>query len=279
MRPTRPPRAILLGLLLSCLSGAVQAQSYWHDDAGRAQYRLELLKPFLDDLDESFFSGAAFLTGSFLLGTGIRLEGELPVSSASFTADLGGGPVRFSGSRVGNPYLGLVLHRAERPLAFRAGVRLPLMGDFDEFADIPPFTAGSSSDFDRVEAFLPSTVTPKVAMEWQKVEPGGLLFGLLIGSTVPINDDFGHADWWGDYGLRIGYRGERVQAHAALTGRINLTSDDFDALSERTQHQVTGVVLLRSGRVRPEFTVRLPLDADVREVVPVVVGAGVRLVF
>ncbi|HEV8358084.1 MAG TPA: hypothetical protein VGQ17_15130, partial [Gemmatimonadales bacterium] len=94
-----------------------------------------------------------------------------------------------------------------------------------------------------------------------------------------ITDDFGHADWLGDYGLRIGYRGERVQVHAALTGRINVTSDDVEGLSERTNHQVTGVVLLRSGRVRPEFTVRLPLDEDLRDLVPVVVGTGVRLVF
>ena len=279
MRRTRPPRAILLGLLLTCLSGGAQAQSYWHDDGGRAQYRLELLKPFLDNVDDSFLSGAGFLSGSYLLGTRIRLEAELPFSRGSFTSDDLGEPVKVSGSQVGNPYLGLVLHRGERPPAFRAGVRLPLVGDLDDLHAIPPFTMGVYSDLDRIEAFSPNTVTARVGMEWQKVQPGGLLLGLLIGSTVPIADDFGHADWWGDYGLRIGYRGERVQVHAALTGRINVTSDDVQGLAERTRHQLTSVVLLRSGRVRPEFTVRLPLDSDVRELNPVVVGAGVRLVF
>ena len=222
-------------------------------------------------------SGAAFLSGSYRLGTRFRVEAELPFSRASWP--FGAVPGNLSGAMVGNPYLGLVLHRAERPLAFRAGVRLPVVGDLSDAYDLAPFTTGTLSDLDRIEAFSPNTVTPKVAMEWQKVRPGGLLLGLLIGSTVPITDDFGHADWLGDYGFRIGYRNERVQVHAALTGRINLTSDDVHGLSERTQHQVTGAVLLRSGRVRPEFTVRVPLDQDVREVVPVVIGTGVRLVF
>ena len=249
MHRTRPPRAILLALLLSCLGGAARAQSYWHDDAGRAQYRLELSKPFLDGVDESFLSGAAFLSGSYRLGSRFRVEAELPFARASWPFEVV--PGNLSGFMVGNPYLGLVLHRAERPLAFRAGLRVPLVGDLSDAYDLAPFTTGTLSDLDRIEAFSPNTITPKVAMEWQKVRPGGLLLGLLIGSTVPITDDFGHADWLGDYGVRIGYRNERVQVHAALTGRINLTSDDVHGLSERTQHQVAGVVLLRSGRVRP----------------------------
>ena len=277
MRRSRPPRAMLLALLLSCLGGAAQAQSYWHDDAGRAQYRLELLKPFLDGVDESFLSGAAFLSGSYLVGTGIRLEAELPFSRASWPFVVVPGDV--SGYLFGNPYLGLVLHRGERALAFRAGLRLPLVGDLDGDYDLAPFTAGTVSDLDRIEAFFPNTVTGRVGMEWQKVQPGGLLLGLLIGSTVPIADDFGHADWLGDYGLRIGYRGERIQVHGALTGRINLTSDDVNGLAERTRHQVSAVVLFRSGTVRPEFMVRLPLDKEVRDQVPVVIGAGMRLVF
>ena len=277
MRHTRPSRPILLGLALSCLSSAAPAQSYWHDDAGRAQYRLELLKPFLDGLDESFFTGAAFLSGSYRLGTRFRVEAELPFARASWPFEVVPGDL--SGSMVGNPYLGLVLHHGERPLSFRAGVRLPVVGDLNDAYDLAPFTAGVTSDLDRIEAFSPNTVTPKVAMEWQKVRPGGLLLGLLIGSTVPIADDFGHADWLGDYGLRIGYRGERIQVHGALTGRINLTSDDVNGLAERTRHQVSAVVLFRSGTVRPEFMVRLPLDKEVRDQVPVVIGAGMRLVF
>ena len=82
MRLIRAYRLLLMAGLLSCLQSVASAQSYWHDDAGRAQYRLELLKPFVKNVDESFLTGTAFLSGSFLVGTGLRLEAELPFSRA-----------------------------------------------------------------------------------------------------------------------------------------------------------------------------------------------------
>jgi hypothetical protein len=266
---------ILAAGLTVCVRGGVAAQSYWHDDAGRAQYRLELLKPFLKNVDESFFTGTAFLSGSFLVGTGLRLETELPLTRTSFSVPLIG---EVSAFRVGNPYIGLVSHRGERPFAFRAGVRLPL-AEASDLDDIAALGIGAISDIDRLEAFAPDLVTVRGGIEWIKVQPGGLLLGAAFGPTLLVDDGFGHAELLGDYGFRIGYRNEALQAHGALTGRINVTSDDVGGLSERTQHQASGVLAMRRGSVRPEFLLRFPLDDDSRDIVGVIVGVGLRLVY
>jgi len=280
MRLAQAYRSLLLASgFLVVVHGGAAAQSYWHDDAGRAQYRLELLKPFLKNVDESFLTGSSFLSGSFLVGTGVRFEAELPFARASFSSDVLGQPLEVSDFQVGNPYLGIVSHRGERPFALRLGVRLPVVGDPDELEDLTAIAIGGVSDLDRIEAFAPNLVTVRGGVEWLKVQPGGLLLGAAIGPTVLIEDGFDHADLLGDYGFRLGYRGEGLQTYAALTGRINLTSDDFSGFSERTQHQLAGVLALRRGTLRPEFLLRFPLDEGIRDLVGVVVGAGLRLVY
>jgi len=278
MRLIRAYRPLLLTAgLLSWVQSSAGAQSYWHDDAGRAQYRLELLKPFLKNVDESFLTGSAFLSGSFLVGTGLRLEAELPFTRAAFSLPDQGGTLDVERSRIGNPYIGLVSHRGERPFAFRIGLRLPLSGGADDLADLTALAVGGASDIDRLEAFTPEVITLRGGIEWMKVQPGGLLLGAALGPSLLIDDGFDDAELLGNYGFRLGYRGEGVQTYAALTGRINLTSDD--GLSERTQHQLTGAIALRRGRLRPEALVRFPLDEGIRDLIGVIVGLGARLVY
>jgi hypothetical protein len=279
MRLIRAYRPMLLTAgFLSCLQSVAGAQSYWHDDAGRAQYRLELLKPFVKNIDESFLTGSAFLSGSFLVGTGLRLEAELPFTRAAFALPVLGDTLDISASRLGNPYIGLVSHRGERPFLFRLGLRLPLSGEVD-FEDLPALAVGGASDIDRLEAFAPEVITLRGGVEWLKVQPGGLLLGAAIGPSLLVDDGFDDAELLGDYGFRLGYRSEGFQTYAALTGRINLTSDDADGLSERTQHQLTGAIAMRRGRLRPEALVRFPLDEGIRDLVGVIVGVGLRLVY
>jgi hypothetical protein len=280
MRLIRAYRPILLTAgLLSCLQSVAGAQSYWHDDAGRAQYRLELLKPFVKNVDESFLTGSAFLSGSFLVGTGLRLEAELPFTRAAFSLPVLGDTLDISGSRIGNPYIGLVSHQGERPFAFRLGVRLPLSGGADDLEDLTALAVGGATDLDRIEAFAPELITLRGGVEWLRVQPGGLLLGAALGPSLLVDDGFDDAELLGDYGFRLGYRGEAFQTYAALTGRINLTSDDAEGLPERTQHQLTGAIAMRRGRLRPEAMVRFPLDEGIRDLVGVIVGAGVRLVY
>jgi len=277
MRLTHACRSLMFTAGLAvCVRGGAAAQSYWHDDVGRAQYRLELLKPFLKNVDESFLTGSGFLSGSFLVGTGLRFEGELPFTRISISNPVLGD---IRGFHVGNPYVGLVSHRGERPFAFRVGIRLPVVGFPDDPADLTAIAVGAVSDLDRQEAFVPDLVTVRGGVEWIKVQPGGLLLGAAIGPTLLVDDGFDDAELLGDYGFRIGYRGEGIQTYAALTGRINVTSDDSDGLSERTQHQLTGALALRRGRLRPEFLLRVPLDDEARDLVGVIVGAGLRLVY
>jgi hypothetical protein len=277
MRLIRAYRPLLLTAgLLSWVQSSAGAQSYWHDDAGRAQYRLELLKPFLKNVDESFLTGTGFLSGSFLVGTGLRLEADLPFTRTSLAIPVLGETLEIDGFRVGNPYIGLVSHRGDRPFAFRAGLRLPVAGA-EDLDDLTALAIGAVSDLDRIEAFLPDIITVKGGVEWIKVQPGGLLLGATLGPTLLVDDGFDDAELLGDYGFRLGYRGGGLQTYAAITGRINLTSDD--GLADRTQHQITGALTLLRGRLRPEFLMRFPLEDDARDLAGVIVGVGLRLVY
>lgn len=271
MRRKRLTCSVLtLGVVLGG-RGEGLAQSYWHDDVGRTQLRIELLKPLIKNADEDFTTGAAFLSASFRAGSAIRFETDLPVSRAA-AAD-------FSSTRIGNPYLGIVRYRDERPISWRVGLRVPVASSVTTLGDLAAPAIGILSDPDRFEAFLPDVLTLRGAFEWRQVKPGGLLLGAVLGPSVLIATEDGgdDAEVLGDYGIRIGYRDEGVQAAASFTGRLVFTEDG--SLAERTDHRLNGTIELRRGTLRPEFLLRIPLDSSVRDAVGVILGAGLRVVF
>lgn len=272
MRRKRLTRFVLTAAALLAGARPGLAQSYWHDDVGRTQLRIELLKPLIKNADEDFTTGAAFVSASFRAGSAIRFETDLPISHAA--AD------DFSSTRIGNPYLGVVRHRDESRWAWRVGLRLPVASSLNSLDDFVAPAIGVLSDPDRFEAFVPDVLTLRGAFEWRQIKPSGLLLGAVVGPSVLIATEDGgdDAELLGDYGLRIGYRDDGVQAAASFTGRLVFTEDDA-SLAERTDHRLNGTIELRRGPVRPEFLIRIPLDSSVRDAVGVILGAGLRLVF
>ncbi len=276
MRSVRPLRPLAVALLLAPAAGPLAAQEYWRDDSGGASLRLDLLKPWLRNVDESFLTGSGFLAGSVRVTAAARLEGDLPFARASFTST---GAPSLSASRIGNPYLGLVIHREGSSLAGRVGARLPLMRAPDDAVAALADQVGILADQDRSEAFLAEGAALRAAVEYTRRSPGGLLAGLVIGPTILIDAGGGldeSAELLGDYGARVGLDGGGIRATLALTGRIAVTESGA-SFDERTVHQVTGRLDLRRGMLRPSFLVRLPLDESVRDDVGVVVGLGIRV--
>ncbi len=268
-------RSAAAGLVLAAASTrAAPAQAYWFDEAGRGSVRLELLKPFLEDTDEGFLTGAGFLGASAQVRPSLRFEGELPFARAAAS---GAG----SALRMGNPYVGIRLHREGKAASARLGVRLPLASLPGSFEALTADLVGASADVDRLEAFSPKVLTIRGSVEYRRVNAGGLLLGASIGPTVLIStdDDVNESsELLADYGVRVGYEGASALVTAAFTGRLLVTEEGL-SIEDRTTHQVTGMAELRSGRVRPSLLVRLPLDHSNREVVPFIVGIGVRVAF
>ena len=145
------PRRSLIPLAAGCLlallvTRSAQGQTYWHDERAKSAIRLDLIKPLLKGDGNQFLSGALVLSGSTRIGRTLRFEAELPIARAGVDAGAGSSA---SATRLGNPYLGLTVHREGKPVALQFGVRLPTAGDpaasIDDFAN----SVGILADFDR----------------------------------------------------------------------------------------------------------------------------------
>lgn len=274
----RTDRIITMAAAIAAIMGArtpnASAQQYWHTEVGRGQLRLELLKPFLKGSGEGSLVGAGFVEGSVRATPTVYVEGEMPVARASLE-DFGGTPV--SSVRIGNPYVGVRLQEKGRMMGARLGIRLPI-STAGSGAGEEALAVGVLSDFDRWEAFAPKVFTARGAVELSKTNANGLLVGAAIGPSVMVSTEGGDPELFGDYGARIGYDGPKLYLAAELTGRIWVT-EEGGSLADRTVHQLAGVAELRPGRVRPQLRVRVPLDTGFREMVGLIVGAGVRVVF
>jgi hypothetical protein len=266
---------LVFGLPIAWSSAS--AQNYWADDNGRAILRAEFLKPFLKGDVLQFASGAAFLSGSARLGPTSRIEAELPVASASIGA---GGFGTGSSLRIGDPYLGVRIHREGQLLSGQFGVRIPLVGEPADAAGAQALGVGALADPDRFEAFAPNVLTARAAAEVRHVEKGGFLVGAKLGGSLFVNTKGGegdNAEVFADYGARVGYQNPNLLAAVAVTGRLWVTQSGL-SFSDRTEHVITGSLQLERGRVRPGILVRVPLDQSVRESLHATVGVGLTVV-
>jgi hypothetical protein len=278
------PRRSLVPLTAGCVLALLftrpaQGQTYWHDETASTAVRLDLLKVFAKEDGTQFLNGALFLSGSTRLGKTLRFEADLPIARTGFDAGSG---LTESAVRLGNPYLGLTVRGEGKPVGLQFGVRLPIASDPDTFIGEFANEMGYLADFDRFEAFVAKAFTARAAVEVRHATPGGFVLGAKLGPSLLVDTRSGPSgdgeELYADYGVRAGYEGSAVLATVGFTGRALITEDDL-SLSERTVNQITGVLELRRGRVRPSALVRFPLDDDFRELAGVIVGVGVRLGF
>lgn len=268
-------RAGVLALAVVLGSSPLPAQQYWPDLAGGTVVRADFLKPFFKEDGFQFLSGAAFFSGSGPVGNLMRVEADVPLVRAGQT--VGTLPAE-SSLRLGNPYLGVRIHREGRPLAGYIGVRLPLASDPTTSIANRAMLVGAISDPDRLEAFLPNVLTVRAGAELRSVSPGGMLIGAKIGPSllVPTQGDGVDPELFADYGVQGGYEGAAVRATVGITGRLLATESDLN-FSERTEHVIAGMVELRRGQVRPSVLIRVPLDRSVREALRATVGFGLAI--
>jgi hypothetical protein len=272
------PRAAGALVLVSLLwSVTLPAQQYWPDRAEGTVVRADFLKPFFKgEGGPQFLSGVVFLSGSTAAGKLLRIEADLPLVRAGFTI----GEIKESSLRIGNPYLGARIHRADRPVSGYLGVRLPFAGEPETPAGGLAYQVGALSDPDQWEAFLPNVFTARAGAELRSVSPSGLLIGAKLGPSVLVpsgGDSGGDPELFADYGVQGGYEGSAIRATIGVTGRLLATESDL-SLAERTFHMATGTLELRRGRIRPSLLFRMPLDDSMRESISATVGFGLAIV-
>lgn len=257
-------------------SNPLPAQYYWPDRAEGTVVRVDFLKPFFKESGYQFLSGAVFFSGGGPIAKIVRVDAELPLVRAGLTA--GALPAE-SSLRLGNPYVGVQIHRDGGPLSGYFGLRLPLTSDLETSAAELAMGVGVLSDPDRLEAFLPNVLTVRGGAELRSVSSGGLLIGAKLGPSllVPTKGEGADPEVFADYGVQGGYQGSAVRATVGVTGRLLATESGL-SFSERTNHVVTGMVELRRGKVRPSVLIRVPVDPSVRETHRFTIGFGLAIV-
>lgn len=283
----RLPRVLspLIVLTAMAVPSVVHAQRYWHDEQGRDAFRLDFGLPFLKGDGHKFFTGTMVPSLALRAGEGVRVEFDIPLARA--------GAEGASSIRLGNPYLGLRIGDDAKPVSGILGARIPASRRTTTVIDAQAVQAGMISDYDDFEAYAPNLLTLRGGLEFRRTRSNGLLFGVRGATSLQVNtsgDPAADSEMSFDYGVRTGYEGARLLATAGLTGRYVLTAPAFGfacpagddecnpkGFNERTHHQITGVVELRSMSFRPRVTLRVPLDDDLRDIAGAVLGVGVSI--
>ena len=285
MRLTRVLSPLIVLTALSVPATVVHAQRYWHDERGRDAFRFDFALPFLKGDDHKFFTGSFVPSLSLRAGEGFRVEADVPVARA--------GGENASSIRLGNPYLGLRIGDDAKPVSGLLGIRIPVSKRPTTAIAARAIQAGMISEYDDFEAYDSNLLTVRGALEYHRVRSDGLMFGARGGPSLQMNtsgDPSADSEMSLDYGVRSGYEGSRALATLALTGRYVITAPDHNfacpgsdpdcnpkGFNERTHHQLTGMLELRSMRIRPRVTLRVPLDEDLRDIAGAVLGLGVSI--
>lgn len=291
MGSTRVRRFVLAFSVLTLCTKAVYAQRYWHDEQGRDAIRIDAWLPFLKGDGHKFFTGALVPSASIRVGEGFRVEADLPILRAG--QDFGAVAGTQSSVRLGNPYLGLRIGEDDKSVSGSLGLRIPASKGAQTAIQQQAVDAAAVSNFDDFEAFVPSIMTVRATLEYRKVSPSRVLFGVKGGPSLQTNtsgDPTQDSEVSLDYGARVGYEGTGAQIALGLTGRYLVTTPRAPELcpatgscpsksfSGRTDHHLSASAELRSGSVRPRVTLRVPLDEQRRRFeAGAILGVGVSI--
>lgn len=258
-------------LLLFGSTLSAPAQSVWTAPPRHAtQLSVEWLKPvFEDGTDVSLLTSTLVVSAQAALSERLMLVGELPVSHVRLSAP----SVRDdapSSTSVGNPALGLKLRSTEGSFFMEMGARPPIT----EGPGVLSSAIGSLSDLNRFSAYTVNQVpvhllgnyhyTPGSSPVTARLRAGPEIFlpaadnaSATMILTYGVQGWYTEADGW-------------LSAGVGLTGRWEVVQEA--RFRESSLHHLSATVQGTFGRVRPGLVVRLPLEADYREVFHAVIG-------
>lgn len=258
--------------LASSLAASARAQRLWLPAEPSRNVGFEIGKGF-------FRSGTSIDFASFIVTAQARIPvndkvavtAAIPLSRLSETSSFTGATTVTS-TAIGNPWLGIEV-AASPGLVVEAGIRPGVASDAKEDA----LLLGVLDDFDRFEAWLPKVTSMRAIAHIGTTPERGTFISGMLGGTFAIARDGGATEFYANYGLRAGFRGEGRLASLALTGRARLTHGG--SLDERTVHHVTFMIEGTNGKFRPNASIGTYLDESARQDVKAIVTIGASIVF
>ena len=282
-------RTLALQLATLALAGAAQAQSLWAGRGDGDGISVEVYKPlFKGDVACSTGNCGQPLPASVIF-LGVRktlweervaLVADLPIAHARVAhyqfryefveADSGGYPVvrvtssETIGTEIANPYLGV-----EFPGTWtqEVGVRIE-HGSLNHERII-----GFASEVERTAAFASKTNTVHYGVAYRPRREDGSTWRGRFALLVPIAHEVTYLlSYRGMY--ERGYGSYRLSV--GLAGIVSVDPRDMTSFNGRMVNQLEAVAEGSWGVWRPALHVRRWLDADLRDVVPLVVGLRVE---
>lgn len=245
------PALVYLGIT----GAAAQRVSPWSPLDGRRSLGLDLARSGWDGLDQSFVSGQVYASLRVPVTPTLTVVGEVPYARLAAEG--------FSGSAIGNLYVGIERAATESAGMFAdLGVRLPTASQSGDLGGQASFLA-AFSDFDRAEAWLDELWAAQGHIGYRRLTPGGFESGFAIGGTLWSSGQ-GEDEVLADYRVFAVYHQAPMTIGAEFTGRAILTESGLD-FGQRTIHQLTLGAGLAVGALRPRLSVRIPLDADLKD--------------
>lgn len=248
------------------------AQDLWPEPRREATVDVEWVRPRIEGTDLGAFAGLYRLTVAVPAGQKARAVVVVPYTVADIASPFAGD----ENTALGNIYVGAEIGPPGGTLTGQLGAYLPTTPD-DAYG---PAILGFGGDFDRLEAYLPNTLSMRGGLQYRRTDPGGVLYGFRFGGSgiAPTGGSGGSAELIIDYGLIFGVETARLRLSGTLDGRFFATTGGNVALADRTVHQAGAEVVLLGWRVQPRLMVRLPIDDMLEDVGPMVgVGLTARL--
>lgn len=233
---------------------AAQGTPVWGPPVGTRVVSLDVARPSWDGVDLAAASGLLYAGLRVPVTASLSVVGELPYARFEESG--------VAGSALGNVYLGIE-HAAAGPSGMVAdlGLRLPTVNESGDIGGAAALAA--FSDFDRAEAWLDEVWAARGHVGYRHWSPGGFMAGFAFGATLWASGQ-SEDEVLADYRAHAGFRRDNLALGAEFTGRAILTADG-GSFGERTLHQLTLGAGMAAGPVWPRLSLRIPLDADLKD--------------
>jgi hypothetical protein len=250
--------AVLAGILAAGVSGTgagAQGRPPWGPPAGARAVTVDLVRPAFDGADLSLASGLFYGGVRVPAGGAWSVVGEFPY------ARFGVGDQ--TGTVLGNLYAGVDYAPAgPSGVTFDLGARLPTSNESGDFFGGDATFAAVYADFDRAEAWLDEQWAAQGHAGYRHALGRGFEVGFTVGVSFWGRQDEDEA--LADYRVRADYREGGGAFGVEFTGRAFLT--ESGSYGERSIHQLAVGVGLATGPLWPRLSLRLPLDAALKDV-------------
>ena len=249
----------IAGIILILGNSRSFAQSLWLERGENGTVAFEIMKPNLDDPDNStLLTSAVYLSVIYPVSNSIVLSGEIPFGFWNSDSISPYFDERERESTIGNIYLGLEIHKDEEPLYSDIGFRLPLTPNSDESGGNAG-RAGRYADWvERKEAFIADYIPVIVGINYRQVIIKGLYIRVRVAPSVLISTHGEGQELGFLFTTQLGYKTEMFNF---ITG---FSSGGTGGLyySDSPGSQLGFATNLNFGRVSPVFFFKIPLEEN-----------------